>query len=146
MPLSYASVLCVHPMPPSYASILCLSPMPLASILCLDQSYFPSLNSMQCATVIGSRRNRKDRRPMLGVDFSHIAHGKQRSLLRDSDSPTTLYLQHAPPRPTCYYHFQDLAAINFRPLSWNLLQKLFLSPSFSSFLVLLNPLHLLHFQ
>ena len=57
-------------MPPSYASILCLSPMPLASILCLDQSYFPSLNSMQCATVIGSRRNRKDRRPMLGVDFS----------------------------------------------------------------------------
>ena len=97
---SYASVLCVRPMRPSYASVLCLWPPSYASVLssvprsvlCLDQSYFPSLNSMQCATVIGSRRSRKDRRPMLGVDFSHIAHGKQRSLLRDSDSPLLLPL------------------------------------------------------
>ena len=143
---SYASVLCVSPMPRTYAShlssilqsTLCLRPMP--------QSYLPSLNSMQCATVIGSRCGGEDSRPMLCVHFSYIAHGKHRSLLRDSDSPTTLCLQHAPPRPAFYYHFQTLAATGFRPLSWSLLQKLCLSPSFSSFLVLLNPLHLLYFQ
>lgn len=68
------------------------------------------------------------------------------SLLRDSDSPRTLCLQHVPSTATWYYHFKSLAANSFGALSMESAIKALLFSLFLIFLRLFLPLHLVRSQ